>query len=588
QPQRAVELDDLQVHERSGDDRDHRADDRQPGEPRPRLLVLFVGPSPRGEPVAGRAHAEPGEPRRPGAGDLLRLAGVADHPVAERQPQHDHDRCRQCAHRAWRAACGPDSRRSVRGGRPDGLSESRRLHLANRRHLQRSAAVHDREPGQLPERLRADADFQARRRAVGPVPVGGVQRDQPRQLWHGPAGDHHDAVGDGTQQRELRPDSDGRRSAYHAVRVEVHVLVCVPTTTFERRGRRDRREFSYNTFLCVLRGLCVPLSQMQIRRLFLTVAACGLAAAIAAASDWPTHDGDAAGRRFSPLKQITPANVARLQPAWTFDTGATGIQVTPLVVGGIMYLTAGKDIVALEPETAKIIWKYTAPAAVGKRGVAYWPGDRDTPPRLFSGAGDRLLAVDAERGRPAAGFGEEGSVDLKASVRGDVDGGFSLASPPAVFKNVVITGGNNGEQAPSAGLYGDIRGWDARSGKLLWSFHTVPRAGEPGVETWEGESWKNRSGTNVWSFFTIDVERGLVFAPLGSPTSDYYGGDRKGANLYGNSIVALDALTGKVKWYRQLVHHDLWDYDLPAAPTLFDVKRSGRTIPAVGVVTKMG
>ncbi|MBW8862548.1 MAG: PQQ-binding-like beta-propeller repeat protein, partial [Acidobacteria bacterium] len=202
-------------------------------------------------------------------------------------------------------------------------------------------------------------------------------------------------------------------------------------------------------------------------------------------------------------------------------------------------------------------------------------------------AGDRLLAVDAERGKPAAGFGEDGSVDLKASIRGDVDGGFSLASPPAVFKNIVITGGNNGEQSPSSGLYGDIRGWDARTGKLVWSFHTVPRAGEPGVETWEGDSWKNRSGTNVWAFFTVDIERGIVYAPIGSPTSDYYGADRKGANLYGNSIVALDAATGKLKWHQQLVHHDLWDYDVPAAPTLVDVKRNGKTVPAVAVITKM-
>ena len=305
-------------------------------------------------------------------------------------------------------------------------------------------------------------------------------------------------------------------------------------------------------------------------------------------NDWPSHDHDAGGQRFSPLKQIMPANVGRLQTAWTFDTGAPGIQVTPLVINGIMYVSAGKDIIALEPETAKVIWRYTAPAAVSRRGVAYWPGDRDTPPRLFSGAGDRLLAVDAERGKPAAGFGDEGSVDLKASVRGDVDGGFSLASPPSIYKNIVITGGNNGEASPSFGLYGDIRGWDARTGKLLWSFHTVPRAGEPGVETWEGESWKNRSGTNVWSFFTIDTDRGIVYAPIGAPTSDYYGGDRKGANLYGNSIVALDAMTGKLKWYRQLVHHDLWDYDAPAAPTLVDVKRSGRTIPAVAALTKMG
>ena len=321
---------------------------------------------------------------------------------------------------------------------------------------------------------------------------------------------------------------------------------------------------------------------------------CAVSAALAAVlgagdvNDWPSHDHDAGGQRFSPLKQITPANVATLRIAWTFDTGAMGIQVTPLVVGGIMYVTAGRDIIALEPETVTILWRYTAPAAVSRRGVAYWPGDREAPARLFSGAGDRLLAVDAERGRPAAGFGENGSVDLKASVRGDVDGGFSLASPPAIFKNIVITGGNNGEQSPSSGLYGDIRGWDAKSGKLLWSFHTVPRAGEPGVDTWEGDSWKNRSGTNVWSFFTVDTEREIVYAPLGSPTSDYYGADRKGANLYGNTLVALDASTGTLKWYRQLVHHDLWDYDLPAAPTLIDVKRNGRVTPAVAQITKMG
>lgn len=297
---------------------------------------------------------------------------------------------------------------------------------------------------------------------------------------------------------------------------------------------------------------------------------------------------DPGAQRFSLLKQITPGNVATLRQAWSFDTGAPGIQVTPVVVNGIMYVTAGKDVIALEPETARVLWRYTAPAAVSRRGVAYWPGDRDTPPRLLAGSGDRLFALDAERGKLADGFGDSGFVDLKASIRGDVDGGFSLASPPAIYKNIVITGGNNGEQSPSFGLYGDIRGWDVKTGKLLWSFHTVPRAGEPGVETWEGDSWKNRSGTNVWSFFTIDVERGLVFAPIGSPTADYYGGDRKGANLYGNSIVALDAATGKMKWYQQLVHHDLWDYDMPAAPTLIDVKRNGRTIPAVAEITKMG
>ena len=304
--------------------------------------------------------------------------------------------------------------------------------------------------------------------------------------------------------------------------------------------------------------------------------------------DWPSHDRDAGGQRFSPLTQITPANVASLERAWTFDTGATGIQVTPLVVNGMMYVAAGTDVIALEPETAKVIWRFRAPERVSQRGVAYWPGDRDTPPRLFAGAGDRLLALDAERGTPPAGFGDHGFVDLKASVRGDVDGPFSLASPPAIYKNVVITGGNNGEISPAFGLYGDIRGWDARSGRLLWSFHTIPRPGEAGAETWEGDSWKNRSGANVWSFFTVDVDRGLVFAPIGSPTADFYGGDRKGANLYGNSLVALDASTGRLKWHQQLVHHDLWDYDLNSAPALVDVKRDDRTTPAVAQLTKMG
>ncbi|HVD93267.1 MAG TPA: pyrroloquinoline quinone-dependent dehydrogenase [Vicinamibacterales bacterium] len=319
---------------------------------------------------------------------------------------------------------------------------------------------------------------------------------------------------------------------------------------------------------------------------------CGLILALVLAvgtdgQDWPSHDRDPGAQRYSPLKQINAANVAKIETAWTFDTEAGSLQATPLMVGGILYMTGGRNVFALEPESGKLLWKYTAPAPVSRRGVSYWPGEGAILPRIFTGSGDRLIALDAKDGKPVAGFGEHGSIDLVASIRGDVAGTFSLASPPAVFKNMVITGGNNGEQQPSLGLYGDIRAWDARTGALLWTFHTVPRAGEPGVETWEGESWKNRSGTNMWAFFTIDEARGLLFAPIGSPTSDYYGGDRKGKNLYGNSVVALDIYTGKLKWYQQLVHHDLWDYDVPAAPTLFDVKRGGRTIPAVGIVTKM-
>lgn len=305
-----------------------------------------------------------------------------------------------------------------------------------------------------------------------------------------------------------------------------------------------------------------------------------------AGDDWPVRDGDAAGRRFSTLTQITPANVARLERAWEFDTGTGNLQVTPIVIGGVMYMAAGSTVWALEPETARIIWTFDAPDVVSRRGVAYWPGDNATAPRIITGAGERLVALDAKTGKPAAGFGASGFVDLKQGIRGDTDGRISLVSPPAIFKDVIITGGNNGEQSPSKGLYGDIRGWDVRSGKLLWTFHTVPRAGEPGNETWADDSWKDRSGTNTWSFFTVDVDRGIVYAPLGSPTADYYGGDRKGQNLFGNSVVALDATTGTLKWYRQFVHHDLWDFDLPAAPTLIDVRQGGRIIPSLAVVTK--
>ena len=162
-----------------------------------------------------------------------------------------------------------------------------------------------------------------------------------------------------------------------------------------------------------------------------------------------------------------------------------------------------------------------------------------------------------------------------------------LSSSPVIFKNLVITGSHVQEQ-PGLGPAGDVRAWNARTGQLAWTFHTVPRPGEPGHETWEGESWKDRSGANVWGHMTVDVERGLVFLPLGCATYDYYGGDRKGANLYGSTLVALDAETGKLKWHFQTTHHDVWDYDLESAPVLIEVVRNGRTTAAVAQMTKQG
>ena len=310
---------------------------------------------------------------------------------------------------------------------------------------------------------------------------------------------------------------------------------------------------------------------------------------IAAKYQWPSYGYDAGGTRYSPLTQINKRNVARLRRVWTFHLGATGSEDTPLVIDSTMYLTAADGIYAVAPETGELLWKFPS-SAVARRGLAYWPGDANMRPRLFCGVErGKMVALDAKTGKPAVGFANEGFLDLKQGVLDGYDSSpFFLQSPPAVYRDVIITGGNNNEPAPSRGAHGDVRGWDARTGRLLWTFHTVPRAGEPGNETWAPGSWQHRSGTNVWGLMTVDVQRGLVFLPIGAPTYDMYGADRPGNGLYGNSLVALDAATGRVKWFQQLVHHDLWDYDLAAPPALIDVVRDGTRIPAVAQTTKMG
>lgn len=307
-----------------------------------------------------------------------------------------------------------------------------------------------------------------------------------------------------------------------------------------------------------------------------------------AQTDWPMYGHDPGASRFSPLKQINAGNVVRLQRAWTFHTGKPGSEGIPVVVGGVMYLVGANGIFAVEPETGKQIWRFEA-AQLALRGLAYWPGGKAAHPRIFAGVKGGMIAIDAITGKPAPGFANEGLLDLKQGVLGDLpDARISLQSPPTVYKNIVITGSSNGEGAPTAGAYGDIRAWDAYTGKLVWTFHTVPRPGEPGSETWPPDGWKNRSGTNAWGFLTVDSKRGILYVPLGAPTSDFYGADRQGDGIYGNSLVALDAATGKLKWYQQLVHHDLWDFDPAAPPVLFEAVRDGRTVPAVAQITKMG
>jgi len=355
------------------------------------------------------------------------------------------------------------------------------------------------------------------------------------------------------------------------------------------------------------------------------------AAATPAGADWPTYGHDPGGMRYSPLSQITPQNVASLVPAWSFhmkpanpapaasapsreetaQRAAEGLppgappnarrrgprpassEATPLVAGGLMYLTtAYKQVVALEPETGRTVWSYdvTGPGAPSLRGVEYWPGDGKAGPEILFGTRDGLLIVlDARTGKPAPGFGKAGVLDLKTPeiLNGVADASYGLTSPPIVYRNLVITGAAT-QEFPTRGAAGDIRAWDVRTGKLVWTFHSVPRPGEPGHDTWEGDSWKARSGVNVWGFMTVDAQRGIVYMPFGAPTWDRYGGDRKGNNLYSSSVVAADASTGKYLWHFQIVHHDIWDADAEAPPALIDVKQGGKTIPAVAIVSKSG
>ena len=332
------------------------------------------------------------------------------------------------------------------------------------------------------------------------------------------------------------------------------------------------------------------------------------AIAVSAQTDWPAYGHDPGGMRFSPLKQIDTRNVNRLIRAWTYHIGEmpvfsgrrgqrqTAFETTPLIVDGVLYLSTPSDrIIALEPESGRELWKFDLQENAAKRasrahrGVAYWPGDAHAPPRVLFGTLDgRLIALNARTGKKVPGFGNEGEVNLKAGVADRFPNSiYDETAPPAIADDLVITGAEVPEGA-GRGPRGDVRAWDIHTGKLVWTFHTVPLPGEPGHETWEGDGWKDRTGVNVWTMITVDEPRGLVFLAIGSPAYDFYGGDRKGANLYGNSLVALDVKTGKLRWYFQLVHHDIWDYDPPAAPALVAVHRNGAEIPAVVQVTKMG
>lgn len=326
-----------------------------------------------------------------------------------------------------------------------------------------------------------------------------------------------------------------------------------------------------------------------------------------AQTDWPAYGHDPGGLQYSPLKQIDNRNVNKLQIAWTYDTRppvaapAPGTdtpravrnrasEASPLVAGGILYLgTPYSRVVALDPATGKKIWEYESEYAPSTRGLAYWPGDRLLAPQVVVGTmSGWLYTLNAKTGKLNPGFGNEGKLNLRPGVADKFPRGrYGVSSPPAIYKNLIFTGAQLQEE-PANGPSGDVRAWDIHSGKLVWTFHTIPRPGERNHEAWREDQWEDRSGANAWGFMTVDVQRGMLFVPLGTPTPDFYGGSRKGSNLYGSTLVALDAATGQIKWYFQTTHHDNWDYDLTAAPCLIDVTRNGKKIPAVAQWTKQG
>src|SRR4029453_6412023 len=371
-----------------------------------------------------------------------------------------------------------------------------------------------------------------------------------------------------------------------------------------------------------------------MKRLFILAFALPIGVVVAAqnqktpaGNDWPMYSYNLAGTRFSPLTDINTTNVSTLTQAWSVrltqpaagrrgggpaagggegapagrGAAAAGApaaqgrgavpaegaeppgsnpQVTPIVIGGVMYLPArGNQVLALDAETGKEVWRHTLPSAVRTtaRGVAYWPGDGRLAARIVLTAGPKLVSLDAATGTPSSDFGDKGVVEIAVPWNG----------VPTIYKNVAILGATTGEV--NLAEPGDTRAFDVRTGKRLWDFRPVALPGELGHNTWLDNGWRNRSGVNVWAWYmTLDEERGILYMPVAGPAGNYWGGDRPGNNLFANSIVAVDADTGKYRWHFQTVHHDLWDSDMPSPPVLVDITQNGPRVPALGSGGKTG
>lgn len=327
--------------------------------------------------------------------------------------------------------------------------------------------------------------------------------------------------------------------------------------------------------------------------------------------DWRYYGGDSGSIKYSPLDQINKQNVKDLKIAWRWDSPdlklqatnraltSFGYEVTPIAVKGTLYVsTSLSQVAAINAATGETIWTYDPesykagrPTNLGfvHRGVTYWTDGRDE--RIFIGTADAyLIALDAKTGKPVASFGEQGRVNLAKAIPKAVNSrNYAVTSPPVICRDVIIVGSSISDGPTTKEMpRGDIQAFDVRTGKPLWIFHTVPQDKEFGVDTWENESWKYTGNTNVWTLMSADEELGYFYVPTGTPTNDWYGGHRLGNNLFAESLICIEAKTGKRVWHYQTVHHGVWDYDLPAAPILCDITVGGRRIKAVVQLTKTG
>ncbi len=305
--------------------------------------------------------------------------------------------------------------------------------------------------------------------------------------------------------------------------------------------------------------------------------------------DWPVYGGQFANDHYSVLAQINRQNVGKLRRAWVFDTGEKGaLQTSPLVIGHVLYAyTSTQKVMALDAASGKLLWKFDS-GIVGSgpmRGLAYWANGKQS--RLFAGVMNFLYALDPGTGKPISSFGENGRIDLRKGLGRDYRlESLAITTPGVVYKNLIVMGAMEPETHPAP--LGDIRAFDVRTGALVWRFHTIPRPGEFGYNTWPKGAWKTAGSANNWAGMTVDTKRGIVYVPTGSAVFDFYGGDRIGNDLFADTLLALDANTGKRIWYFQGVHHDIWDRDFPAAPALVTVEHDGKRVDAVAQTTKQG